>query len=510
MSTSYKTTTMSWLLLAAMILALALAFRLGLEKLLVRWDTGDNDYGYLVVPLVVYLLWDAKERFRFTELSWSGLGLPIALLAAIVAVLGEKGSMETALFIGLWGTVVAVFAMLYGSRVRRLWFPLLILFFITPLPPFLNNLLTFRLRMVASTLSVMLLRASGVTVFLEGNVIDLGGNQLEVVDACSGLRYFMPMILMALLVGYFFTRGAWRRGMLLALVLPLSIVTNAVRIWITGLLTVSGHPEMAENLFHDFSGWSMFVLATAILAACGWLLMRIGRPPQPAVPTTIESGSRPTTPAVQVGLAASMILLFAGSGWLLTATPGAASPPARESFASFPMTIGDWKGERHHLSKEILDRLWADDYVDATFTRPDSPSQILLLVPYYSWQGTGHTAHAPQACLLGGGFEMEQSRPLRIRVSPTEEIEVQSMILRRGDLTMLASYYFLQRGRVVTDPWRNKLFLVWDSITRQRTDGALVRVEMALGQQVSLEEARQELSDFHARLWQLLPRHVPS
>jgi exosortase len=99
-----------------------------------------------------------------------------------------------------------------------------------------------------------MLRVSGVSVFQDGNIIDLGITQLQVVDACSGLRYLIPLLLLALLVGYFFSKGLWRRVVLLFFVIPVSVLLNSFRIWITGILTVNGHGELAENLFHDFGG----------------------------------------------------------------------------------------------------------------------------------------------------------------------------------------------------------------------------------------------------------------
>ena len=88
-------------------------------------------------------------------------------------------------------------------RIRYLIFPIIIFFYCSA-SAFLNEILTFRFKMAASTLSVEMLRAVGVSVMQEGNIIDLGIEKLQVVDACNGLRYFMPMILMASSCGIFF------------------------------------------------------------------------------------------------------------------------------------------------------------------------------------------------------------------------------------------------------------------------------------------------------------------
>ncbi|MDZ7583170.1 MAG: archaeosortase/exosortase family protein [Deltaproteobacteria bacterium] len=91
--------------------------------------------------------------------------------------------------------------------------------------------------------------------------------ELQVVEGCSGLGNPMPLFLLALLIGYFFTKGWWRNGIIVLLVVPLSVFFNALRIWMSGLLTVKGHPELVENFFHDFSGWVIFMIAGAILFA---------------------------------------------------------------------------------------------------------------------------------------------------------------------------------------------------------------------------------------------------
>ena len=84
--------------------------------------------------------------------------------------------------------------------------------------------------------------------------------------------------------------------------------------------------------------------------------------------------------------------------------------PERQSFQSFPIDIGQWEGRRSYISQEILDQLWADDYVQASFVNPDTRNAIHLLIPFYEWQGTRHTIHAPQSCLLGGGWALTGSQ----------------------------------------------------------------------------------------------------
>ena len=204
-----------------------------------------------------------------------------------------------------------------------------------------------------------------------------------------------------------------------------------------------------------------------------------------------------------------LCLLFAGSGWALKQIPSSTNLPDRMSFEHFPMTIGDWHGKREYISQEILNALWADDYVTARYFKHGSYNMIYLLIPFYNYQATNHTAHAPQACILGGGYSLVESKEHLIQVSPDKKIKIMTMVLEKGDTRLLGSYFFLQKGRVITSPWMNKFYLIWDGITKQRTDGALVRAEMTVAPGQSMEDAYKELEGFIVKLWPILPKYIP-
>jgi exosortase D (VPLPA-CTERM-specific) len=398
--------------------------------------------------------------------------------------------------------------LLYGLRIRLLIFPLIILAFIVPLPPFINRMLTFDLKLAASSLSVLMLRASGVSVFLEGNVIDLGVSQMQVVDACSGLRYLMPLFIMSLLVGFFFSNGLWRRAILFILAIPISVFLNSFRIWVTGILSVNGHAELAENLFHDFTGWLIFMVAGVLLYTATLLFNRIG-----SIRTDKsmkDVASHRSGIARPIVLSAITCLALVVSGWALKEIPSARNLPQRTTFKYFPSSISEWQVKRSYISKKIRDQLWADDYVQATLANPVSENIIYLLIPFYEYQGVRHAAHAPQACLLGGGWALTRSQKRLVRLDDGNQINIMTMNLEKGETKVLGSYFFLQRGRVITSPWMNKYYLLADSFTKGRTDGALVRAELVLVPGQTTDEAWFILERFISELWKILPQYVPS
>ena len=481
-----------------------------LEKLAIRWSNDDNSYCYLVVPVFLYLCWEKKDHFRFGEFTWSWWGFAPALLSVLLIIAGELGSVESMLYVGLWGCVTSLIISLYGVRRSLLLaFPLLILLFIVPMPPYVNQVLTFKMKMAASSLSVEMLRAVGISVLQSGNILDLGVTKMQVVDACSGLRYIVSMFLMALLVGHFFVFGLWRKVLLILLVYPLSIFINAVRIFIAGLLAINGYGQFNEGVYHDAQGVIAFLVAGAFLLFVARLIQKIGTARQPAI--VQDKGGRPAPLAAAALITVLYCALFGGSGWALQNMAGTLVIPDRTKFDAFPMEIAGWQGNRNYLSKEILDALWADDYVNASFSRPGQANQLYLLIPYYEYQGTRHTAHAPQSCLLGGGFEMVESSTRKVTVGPGRDIDIGLLVLQKGELRMLASYFFYERGRVIVSPWENKLYLMWDAFRLRRTDGALVRVELTVPPGQDLAQAEKMLTDFIADgLWPLLPVYIPN
>lgn len=492
-------------ILGTLVLALQTAF----QKISIRWDNGDNSYCYLIIPLFIYLCWDRKEYFKFKEFSWNYLGIVPLVLSTGLIIIGELGSVETLLYVGLWGCIVSYIIGLYGKRIFHLVFPIFILCFMVPLPPFINKMLTFKLRVAASSISANMLQLSGVSVLREGNILDLGIDKLQVVDACSGLRYLMPMFLMAFLVGYFFNKTLWQRLVLVAIVIPLSVVVNSFRIYATGILTVHGYQKYAQDFYHDFSGWLVFMVAGAILVGVSFLLKRFSKE-SPEVTPKLDDGAEKIGMIRPIILTTIFCMLFATTGYTINNASKLQIRPERIKFKEFPLNINGWEGAMSYLSEEVLNSLWADDYVQATYRKKGIRNSVMLFIPYYEYQGTRHTAHAPQSCLLGGGWAIMSSELKDIAVTKDDTIQLKSMVMGKGDARLLSSYFFFQRGRVITSPWANKYYLMVDAITRKRTDGSLVRIEMMIPDGQSVDDAYGVLENFLKDVWGVLPDYVPN
>jgi len=145
-----------------------------------------------------------------------------------------------------------------------------------PLPSFLYNKISLRLQLISSQLGVGLLQVYGMSAYREGNVIDLGFTQLQVVGACSGLMYLISLIILSILIAYFYKERLWKRAVIIISSIPVSIIMNSFRIAMTGILYEVWGAKVAEGFFHGFSGWLIFLVAIGIMLGEMWILNRIG------------------------------------------------------------------------------------------------------------------------------------------------------------------------------------------------------------------------------------------
>src|SRR5439155_17159153 len=136
-------------------------------------------------------------------------------------------------------------------------FPLFVLFFMVPIPAVIYNQITFPLQSLASRSAEWALMAIGIPVLREGNILELAGQKLSVVEACSGIRSLLTLSFLSLVYGYFFEKKIWMRAVLFVATVPIAIVANASRVTLTGIL--SGYnPALAHGFFHSASGWVIF------------------------------------------------------------------------------------------------------------------------------------------------------------------------------------------------------------------------------------------------------------
>ncbi|ABB31737.1 EpsI family protein [Geobacter metallireducens RCH3] len=484
------------------------------------WERDDFNHCYFVPFIVLYLVWEKRQELAAlpSRVSWWG-ALPLVLGLALFW-LGELGGEYFTLYISSWFIVVGVlWAHLGWQKLRIIGFPVLFLLTMFPPPNFIYNNLSMNLKLISSRMGVTALQLAGMSAFREGNVIDVGFTQLQVVDACSGLRYLLPLVVLGCLVAHFHRGALWQKILLVVSTIPLSIVTNGLRIASVGILYPIWGAQVAEGFFHDFSGWFIFMCTLWMLLAELWLLRKITGRPAGEGESAAGSASHRSTGIAATSVSESsvrhlplqpvlaLVLLFATAA-LSHGVEFREKMPIKRPFTSFPQEVGEWRGARQAMEQKFLDELTLSDYVIVNYHNP-TDREINFYTAYYESQRKGESIHSPATCLPGSGWVFEESGNTQISLSGSRSMTVNRAFMQKGEVRQLTYYWFPQRGRILTSPWQLKIYAFWDALTRHRTDGALVRIITPVYPNERVDVAEERLQAFTRQIVPVLDGFLP-
>ncbi len=304
--------------LSFLIVAFIICYLPTLSGLFDIW-LNDGDYAYaLLIPLIsAYVIWKRRHPIVNAPISTCWIGGVFFFVFFIISVYGILGSSPSAVRPAIPLIILALTLFCFGREIFKiLAFPLSLLIFMIPLPTLIQTRLGVPLQLISTKFGELILRLSGVTVFVEGNVIDLGVTQLQIVDACSGLRFILPLLALGFIFVNFFERTRWKQIVLVISAVPIAIIVNALRIGITGFLAQNLSPELADGFFHGFSGWLIFILALLMLIIMFYIL-RILFPTSPDVNASVFSDKhQPFHPNSSINtiavLVSGVLLLLSG------------------------------------------------------------------------------------------------------------------------------------------------------------------------------------------------------
>ena len=510
----YRTPLLLWIVVAAGLGLASFASLDSLAQMVKRWDSSDEyGYGYMIPVITLFLIWQRKDKLELLPFTGSWLGVLVLAGGVLITLVGQLSTLHS---ITQYGFVIAVigaaYAILGWAAFRIILVPLLLLFLMVPLPAFLFNNLSSQLQLISSEIGVAVIRLFGISVFLEGNVIDLGVYKLQVVEACSGLRYLFPLLALAIIASYFYQAAVWKRVLVILSSMPITVLMNSFRIGVIGVLVEFYGIEQAEGFLHDFEGWIVFMACVALLVVEIWLLSLVGKDRRPfrevfgmEFPAPTPAGAAVSTRTIPVQGWAGLVLLGAAVAGALAVGGRVEEIPPRAGFESFPLTLQDWKGRDDRLDTIVLDELKLDDYVIADY-RNGEGDVVNFYVAYYGSQRSGASAHSPRSCLPGGGWRIESHT--KVNIEPGG-IPVNRFVIRKGEYRQLVYYWFKQRDRIITNEFAVKWYLLWDALTRNRTDGALVRLTTLMQPGEDIERGDARLRAFAALAVPELEAYVP-
>lgn len=179
----------------------------------------------------------------------------------------------------------------------------------------------------------------------------------------------------------------------------------------------------------------------------------------------------------------------------------------RRPLRDLPAALGAWQGTDQPLEQRVVDAAGVDEYINRVY-RDGNGNRVALYIGYYASQRTGDTIHSPKNCIPGSGWEPVRADWLAIAIPGAEPTVVNDYLIQKGRERELVLYWYQARGRVVASEYWAKFWMVHDAITRNRTDGALVRV--VTGTPGGEAEARARAVEFVQALYPRLKDFVPN
>ena len=243
----------------------------------------DLQFGWIVLMLSGFLLWEAWEARTSVVYRWSPAGLLLAAFGCgtlfLTQVYQTAYGMTPASMSGLGLGVLLVIAsnLLYvfgWPGLRHFAFGFCFIYLALPVPSVIHDPIVVGLQAKVAFVDVEMLKLAGIPASRVGSLIQLPNCTVGIDEACSGIRSLQSTVMATLFIGYLSLRSWGLRASLLISGLLLAFVGNVIRSLFLSFLA-NGRGEQALKSAHDTAGWSILVFTVVGVGAMAWLLARV-------------------------------------------------------------------------------------------------------------------------------------------------------------------------------------------------------------------------------------------
>jgi exosortase len=259
-----KTRTIKFLILLALWFACFLPIY---PSLVQTWlYHSDNSHGILVPLVSAYLIWQKRGQLKLNKISNSNWGAMILVISMVFYLLSYAGAVAVVsramIVFSLIGLVIFTFGKAFFTLLA---FPFLFLLFMVPVPDSILGLVAFPLQLFATKVSTFIIQTFSIPSYREGNMLYFAQTQLEVAEACSGIRSIMSFGMLSFIFAYMMDKIWWKRILLVLSTIPLALFANIVRVTGTGILAHFYGSKVALGFLHEFSGLAVFAFGFVLL-----------------------------------------------------------------------------------------------------------------------------------------------------------------------------------------------------------------------------------------------------
>lgn len=402
-----------------------------------QWNTSTAyNYGYLIAPITIYLLWNQRDAIAVWRPAPTALGFILIFAFAIAWLAGDLMGIDEGRQIGLVGMMQGLFLTILGWPLfRRLAFPLQYLWLQVPTGEFLLD----PMQKMAHAVAVVMLKLSGMTVYAEGILIQVPSGNFVVEPGCSGLNFLLASIALALLYGKLTYQKWSARLVCLGVAIVAAIIANFFRVYLIVAITEWSSRKIDVASDHLFYGWLFFGVVMMVMMWWG-MRFRDLEDDRPDPANERPASTSPHSIAREISYAALALVMIALPVILSQAS---ASIVPGEIAVRLPQTVGGWT---RSPARPDWTASTAGGDATATSRYENGDRTIDITVAYYSAQFDGHEAASALNSPAGSmNWEIGARGSRRIKIGASN-VSVTTTELRSPNEPRLAISWYQSSG----------------------------------------------------------------
>jgi exosortase B len=258
------------------------------------WQTEQEGHGPLILAASLWLVWSSRDKLRNTELQPAPVaGWALLLLGLAMLFLSRTQDLISIEVLSELPVITGCVLLLAGWKVFRiLAFPIGFLIFTVPAPGWMVDGATVPLKVFISDMVTKVLYAADYPVAQNGVMIMIGPYQLLMKDACAGMNSIFALSAIGMFYVYAFRWESKLRSLiLLAAIIPITIVANFIRVMALVLIAYYGGVDLIDGVLHDLTGIALFIIALVLVFICDGVLGLLGALARRIWPRSTSRGS---------------------------------------------------------------------------------------------------------------------------------------------------------------------------------------------------------------------------
>jgi exosortase len=236
----------------------------------------DYGAGQLVPAAALYMVVTRRSRLSGVSARFWWPGAALFALGLAANGLGQHYRYSVVENLGVVTCAVGIIVSVVGNQIgRRLWYPLLFLFLMVPLPHTIHGAVMLPLQGMSAQVATTVLETIGIPAVRSGYVLEVAGHQIAVAESCSGLRMVLAFLVVTGVIAFVVDRPRWQRIAVLLSSVPIALACNVVRVVFSAYLFSIGQEWLSQGAFHDGAGLIMMPVAVGIVFFEFWLLSNL-------------------------------------------------------------------------------------------------------------------------------------------------------------------------------------------------------------------------------------------